>query len=154
MLGTQQGEMLKSLAMQSNIIVEIGTFYGLGSTQCLAAGLVRGGQIFYTIDPHEPYHNEARKHIHDGRVVFLTLRAEDVGAFENDFILFDGDDESTDVQFDKWIGKCSRFVALDDTMVRKNRRQRRYFLDRPEEWTVLADVPKERNGWMIVQRKT
>lgn len=157
LLGTQFGEMLKSLAKQSNHIVEVGTHWGLGSTKCLHAGMVRPTQILWTIDPWKPYHDEAKKHFNDQRVRFITRKTLDPLTLDElppeiDLLLLDGDDMATELEFEALEPRCVKFVALDDTKELKNRAQRWMILNRPDLWVVIADVQNERNGWMIAQK--
>lgn len=69
--GTEFGEALTCLARQSEIIVEIGTWRGLGSTLCLAQGLERDSQRFYTVEFGLELWEEAKKHYDDPRINFI-----------------------------------------------------------------------------------
>lgn len=157
--GTRFGDMLTELAKQSETIVEIGTWHGLGSTKCLANGLVKPTQRMWTFEKDKEVSAEAASYYNDERITFINT---DVIWYSNwtsnlplklDFVLLDGDDLSTDDEFKLFDGKfkCS-VIALDDTLERKNRLQRAIILNNPATWDVLADVTSERLGWMIARR--
>lgn len=65
------GQLLTRLAEKSETIVEIGTWRGMGSTKCLANGLVRESQRFITIDSGLDKIQEASKRYSDSRITFL-----------------------------------------------------------------------------------
>lgn len=48
--GSEFGNLLTHLATESEMIVEIGTWFGGGSTKCLQLGLVRPSQRFVTVE--------------------------------------------------------------------------------------------------------
>ena len=150
--GSPFGDMLTSLAKRSEVIVEIGTWHGLGSTLCLSKGLVRDSQRMWTFEADKRVSAEAKGYYTDPRIEFVPTRFLDsVHLLPSviDLILFDGSDEETDAEFD-YISPFCRVIALDDTNERKNRRQRQTLID--TGWHILADYPHERHGWFIAER--
>lgn len=146
------GELLTALAKQCENIVEIGTWHGKGSTLCLSRGLVRVTQCFWTIDPSKEMWLEAQGYYRDARMRFLNARTVDVLnklPLNIHLILFDGHDEETDEEFDKLYTRLRKFVALDDTNVRKNQRQVKLLLERG--WRVLKQRTGDRNGWAVFE---
>lgn len=147
------GEWLIKCAYSANTILEVGTWHGLGSTLCLSMGLVRPEQRLWTIEPDAERHAEAQTYYNDPRMTFIHGRALDVLdqlPERIDLLLLDGDDLSTDAEWDALKDRTS-VVALDDTRERKNRRQRD-LLSRDPDWRFLVDILHERNGWMIAAR--
>lgn len=147
------GEWLIKCAYSSNTIVEIGTWHGLGSTLCLYMGLVRPEQRLWTIEQDGERHAEAQTYYHEPRMTFIHGNALDVLDQlppSIDFLLLDGDDLTTDQEWDALKDRTT-VVALDDTGERKNRRQRELLLQDPD-WEILVDVLYSRHGWMIAAR--
>lgn len=64
-----------------------------------------------------------------------------------DFLLLDGGEFSSWAEFMYLLPRLTRFVLLDDTLVRKNRRVDE-FLHRSAEWCLL-DWGADRNGWAV-----
>lgn len=155
--GSRFGDMLTELAKQSETIVEIGTWHGLGSTRCLANGLVRPTQHMYAFEIDTQVCDEAASYYtNEPRIEFVNDSILNDGWFGGneriDLLLFDGDDLETDEEFATFKHIC-KVVALDDTNERKNRLQRAIILNHPETWTVLADELNDRLGWMVARRK-
>lgn len=152
--GTEFGDLLTKLASQCETILEIGTWHGLGSTQCLSEGLVRPTQRMWTVDPSFQMWKEARSYYPDEpRIRFLNAKTIDVlDEIPNtlDMVLFDGDDHETDDEFAVLIERITKFVALDDTNERKNYNNRDFLLHK--KWKIIADVKEERNGWAVFER--
>lgn len=48
--GSEFGNLLTRLATEAEVIVEIGTWYGGGSTKCLQLGMIRPGQKLFTVE--------------------------------------------------------------------------------------------------------
>lgn len=69
--GSKFGDMLTQLARGSEIIVETGTWRGLGSTLCLYLGLERASQKIYSIELDPTLHNEAKSYYDDSRMIFI-----------------------------------------------------------------------------------
>lgn len=69
--GSPFGEMLTKLARQSEIIVETGTWHGLGTTLCLYKGLERPSQHIYTVELNLGRHLEAKGYYNDPRITFI-----------------------------------------------------------------------------------
>lgn len=63
--------MLTSLAEESEIIVETGTWHGLGTTWCLYLGMDRPSQRLYTVELNKERHLEAKSYYDDPRITFL-----------------------------------------------------------------------------------
>lgn len=153
--GSEFGDLLTELAKQCERIVEIGTWHGLGSTLCLSRGLVRTTQRLWTIEQSYEMWTEARGYYpREHRMRFLCAHAVDViDELPNgiDLVLLDGHDEQTDFEFDLLLPKLTRFVALDDTNVRKNQRQVR--LATEWGWRVIKiGAPGVRHGWAVYER--
>lgn len=149
------GELLTELAKKCERIVEIGTWHGQGSTLCLFRGLVRMTQLMWTIEQDETVWREAKGYYKDkSRIMFLNMHGVDaIGHLptELDFILFDGHDEQTDGEFDLYLPRLTRFVALDDTNVRKNARQLKLLRD-DLKWTLIKNRTGDRNGWAVFEK--
>lgn len=149
------GDLLTELAKKSETILEIGTWHGQGSTLCLSRGLVRPSQRMWTVDQSKEMWKEARGYYPDEeRIRFL--RAHTIDILDEvppliDLVLFDGNDEQTDGEFDKLFPRILKFVALDDTNERKNRRQRNILLQ-CRGWSVIGDKQNDRNGWSIFEK--
>lgn len=69
--GTEFGDMLTQIARKSEIIVETGTWRGLGSTLCLALGLERESQRLYTVEFGLDISRKASAHYDDPRMTFI-----------------------------------------------------------------------------------
>lgn len=70
---TAFGKMLTTLAGESEVILETGGFYGLGTTRCLHAGLKRDSQRLHSLDYDAGPQTHARTlYADDPRVVFIT----------------------------------------------------------------------------------
>jgi predicted O-methyltransferase YrrM len=150
--GTRFGDMLTELAKQSETIVEIGSWHGLGSTKCLANGLVRSTQRMWTFETNIDVCKEASSYYNDDRIAFVNGVLLLYPVLKNvNLLLLDGDDFDTDKEFELYKDRVD-VIALDDTLERKNRLQRAIILNNPATWDVLADVTSERLGWMIARR--
>lgn len=151
---TRLGHWLTALAAQSSVIVEIGTWKGLGSTLCIANGLCHSKQHFYTIEADEACWNEARSRYNDSRIHFVKghcLEVLDKLPSRIDLLLLDGHDETTDAEFDALASRAT-IIVLDDTKTRKNARQRGLILENPSRFSLIADYPDDRNGWLAARR--
>lgn len=147
------GKALTNITKRSETIVEIGTWRGGGSTRCIANGLIRGSQRFITIEQDPARHAEASARYHDPRITFLlggSNQFYDSLPLRIDLLLLDGDDQTTDRDFDVLVPRA-KAVALDDTNERKNKRGRKYFLADHVRWSV-SDHSEDRNGWLIATR--
>jgi predicted O-methyltransferase YrrM len=148
------GDLLTSLATQSQTILEIGTWHGKGSTLCLARGLKRPDQHMWTVDRDKAVWEEARGYYkHEPRITFLNARTVDVLTqlpIEFDLVLFDGADEDTNEEFDLLLPRLNRFVALDDTNVQKNERQVKLLT--AWNWKLIKHRTGDRNGWAVFER--
>lgn len=69
--GSEFGTMLTKLARESEVIVEIGTWKGLGSTLCLALGLERDSQHLTTVEFGLDLSRIASTHYDDPRISFI-----------------------------------------------------------------------------------
>lgn len=146
------GKVLTQMALRSKFILEVGTWHGLGSTLCLANGLGDPNQRFWTIEKDIRCYEEAKSYYTDPRITFLlgeTLQLLDQIPTQIDLLLLDGDDLSTDAEFDALWRRC-RVIALDDTNERKNRRQVQ--LMHLYGWTAVACNRFDRNGWAVFER--
>lgn len=151
--GSNFGKVLTELAREAENIVEIGSWYGQGSTKCLANGLIRPSQRMWTIEQDPTVHAEAKSYYDDPRITFIrghTMDVLDKLPKEIDLILFDGDDISTDLEFD-FLAPRTEVIALDDTRQRKNFKQRKS-LKESIGWHIEHDVLNERHGWLTARR--
>lgn len=153
--GSVFGDLLTALAKQSERIVEIGTWHGLGSTLCLSRGLVRPAQLMWTVEQDKAMWEEAQcRYRTKPRIMFLNMHGVDALGHlpaKIDLMLFDGHDDQTDGEFDLYLPRLTRFVALDDTNTRKNERQVRVLRDELK-WRMVRHRPEDRNGWAIFER--
>jgi hypothetical protein len=148
------GNWLTALASSASVIVEIGTWKGFGSTLCLANGLSHPKQKFYTVESDEACWREARSHYTDPRIHFVKGHCLDV--LDNlpskiDLLLLDGADDTTDAEFDALANRAT-IIVLDDTKTRKNARQRDFILKNSSRFSLVADYPDDRNGWLCARR--
>lgn len=65
-----------------------------------------------------------------------------------DFLILDGGEYCTYPEWNKLKDKTN-FFALDDTNILKCSKIRKEILHNPEKYTVIHDVPSERNGYLI-----
>lgn len=77
-----------------------------------------------------------------------------------DLLILDGGEFSSSLEFEK-LYKRARYIILDDTApdlqwignhILKNSEVRKYVLAHPEEFKIIEDKPKERNGFLICER--
>lgn len=76
------GTLLTKYAIESETILEVGTWLGQGSTLCLAKGLVRDTQRMWTVEQDEGLWREAKAHYDDPRITFLRGRIVGDEGFE------------------------------------------------------------------------
>lgn len=154
--GSRFGDLLTELAKEAEVICEIGTWHGLGSTKCLANGLVRHTQRMWTFERDKEVSAEAASYYNDSRITFVNgsiLETPRTHTFRNiDLLLLDGDDIETEQEFQAYKDSC-KVIALDDTNERKNRLQRAIILNNPQTWQVIEDCLSGRLGWLIASRK-
>lgn len=140
---------LTRFALLSQNIVEIGTWYGCGSTVCLAKGMVLPNQRMWCVEQDKDRWLDASRNHTDPRIKFLNeVASEAIDQLPRriDMILFDGGDETTDLEFDLLYSRCRGFIALDDTNYRKNARQYAALkILRP----LVSENQSQRNGWAI-----
>lgn len=154
------GRALTVLARESEVIVEIGTWYGEGSTRCLANGLIRPTQSLHTIEANPDVSAAAAARYNDPRIHFL------VGTITNtfqpsvpvildqlpsaiDLLLIDGGDYEADLEWDI-LSPHSTIIALDDTNEIKNSSNFARMLS--SGWTLLHHCPAQRLGWAIFKK--
>lgn len=146
------GQWLTRLARQAEVIVEVGTWHGEGSTRCIANGLARPSQRFWTVEQDTNVCERARSRYNDLRITFVNAHCLDVIdklPATIDLLLLDGHDEQTDAEFDALWERC-KWIALDDTCTRKNKRQVEILIQK--QWKRIAGCDTERHGWAIFQR--
>lgn len=147
--GTPFGCALTECAILSSNIVEIGAWHGEGSTVCLAKGMLLPVQRMWCVEQDPARWLEASRFHKDPRIKFLNeVASEAVDQLPKriDLILFDGGDETTDLEFDLLYSSCRGFIALDDVNERKNRRQYAALkILRP----VFRESLTDRTGWAI-----
>jgi len=149
------GDLLTEIASKSETILEIGTWHGQGSTLCLSRGLVRPTQRMWTVDQSKEMWKEARGYYPDEqRIRFLNAHTVDIMDEIPpliDLVLFDGNDEQTDGEFDNLFPRIEKFIALDDTNEMKNKRQVN-ILKQILGWKVVKHQTGDRNGWAVFER--
>lgn len=161
LLDSDFGKLLAKLARQCEVIVEIGTWNGRGSTKCLADGLVRDSQQMFSIEADKAMFDSARK-LHSGsRIVFLNGTVSEMNDVllvasqlpdKIDLLLIDGGDKNGAADFDALIDRVTGFIALDDTAPghEKNSGNRARLIQ--SGWKVIADNLTERNGFAVFQK--
>lgn len=154
--GSEFGDALTEIAKQCETILEIGTWRGQGSTLCLAYGMGRKTQRMWTIDQSFEMWMEAKAHyVSEPRIRFLNAHTVDVMdelPQKLDMVLFDGGDDLTDREFDLLFPRIQKFIALDDTNEKKNRRQMDLLLS-SSSWVLFRGSEIQRNGWAIFERR-
>lgn len=154
------GKMLTFLTRKSQTIVEIGTWHGEGSTRCIAQGLVRPDQRFFTVESSRQMWERAKAKYNDPRIAFLlgtVSPMDDVPSVLDqippsiDLLLIDGGEYNGTQDFDALSGR-SKVIALDDTAehCHKGKVPRKRLFE--YGWKVLADQPTDRNGWAVFER--
>lgn len=77
-----------------------------------------------------------------------------------DLLVLDGGEFSSSFEFDK-LHKRTHYIVLDDTAddlewignhILKNSIVRKHILSHPEEFKIIDDKPKDRNGFLICER--
>lgn len=155
------GKALTKLAEQCDVIVEIGTWNGLGSTKCLANGLIRNSQKLFSVESDETMFNKARNLYSDDRIIFLNGTVSAMNDTQIvlsqlpekiDCLLIDGGDVTGASDLDTLIDRITKFIALDDTAPghEKNSGNRSRLVE--SGWYVIVDELTERNGFAIFQR--
>lgn len=76
------GQLLTKYASESETIVELGTWLGMGSTLCLANGLIRDTQRMWTVEQDEGLWERAKAQWDDPRITFLRGRIVGDSGFE------------------------------------------------------------------------
>ena len=158
------GQMLTSLAEKSKIIVEIGTWYGEGSTRSIYRGMKEPWQEFYSYETseeayrvaYEAYKPDSRVHIVLGAISLepgmdpaLRVDSKRIPA-QIDLLLIDGGPTSGKSDFDRLFSRCTRFIALDDTNEEKNLDNANWLR---QNWKTVVDVRDERNGWGVWEKR-
>jgi hypothetical protein len=69
-----------------------------------------------------------------------------------DFIILDGGEYTTQGDFDILIQKKPKYIALDDVNVYKCNIIRKKIIE-SNEWYIISENLKERNGWSVFKRK-
>lgn len=69
---TEFGKMLTKLASSADVILEIGGFFGLGTTRCLVDGLKRDSKLYSLDYDTGPQAHARTLYGNDPRVVFIT----------------------------------------------------------------------------------
>lgn len=147
------GKLLTELAARAEVIVEIGTWHGLGSTLCLAKGLVRPSQRLWTVEPSKACWREASSYWKDEpRITLLQGTTEQV--IEQlpkrvDLLLLDGG------ELEGWndfllLWQRAKVIALDDVKEQKNFEAFNKLLH--ENWQLLRANLDDRNGWAVFER--
>jgi len=152
--GSEFGDCLTEIAKECETILEIGTWRGLGSTLCLSKGLIRPTQRMWTVDRSFEMWMEAKAHyVSEPRIRFLNAHTVDVLdeiPLRIDLVLFDGSDTQTDTEFDLLVHRIQKYVALDDTVERKNSRQVHDLISMG--WNLICGSEIQRNGWAVFKK--
>lgn len=147
------GLALTEQARRCEIIVEIGTHKGLGTTRCLFNALERPTQIIYSYETEPELCQEARGHYTDDRVQIINSSVPFEGWDRIDFLLLDGSPHHSAAEFDA-LAPVTRIIAMDDTVgSSKNPENRKKVLDDPN-WKIIYDEPDDRTGWLIAERRS
>lgn len=144
------GRWLTELASRSANVVEIGGWHGEGSTRCLVEGRPLN---LWTVEQDLECLRELHRLYDKIPVTIVEGKALDVLSqlpAEIDLLLLDGDDLTTDDEFDQLFPRCRKWIALDDTNERKNSRQFRLLTELG--WRLVAGRSEERNGWAIFEK--
>lgn len=156
--GSAFGNWLTEMAGKSEVIVEIGTWRGEGSTRCLANGLIRPGQRFYTVEADPARYEEAKARYSDPRIIFLRGTVSPMGDVpivldqlpaHIDLLLIDGGDDNGAKDLEA-LWERSNMIALDDVNEHKNQANRQFL--KMQNWICRAEDLKDRNGWSIFGR--
>lgn len=136
-------------------VVEIGTWWGMGSTACLMDGISENGGHLWTVEQSLPHVEHAKK-IWRSRFDITIIHGHTRDVIDQlpqdiDLLLLDGGEWSTDEEFDI-LSPSANMIALDDTMRRKNQRQRDIMIN-SNDWEILVDDTEERNGFLIGCRR-
>lgn len=166
---------------ETNTLVEVGTWKGMGSTLLIAQALAeRSDVIAVSLEANLGFHKIASKNLVSFKSPELVwgsvvephglddsdLRGDesvwlqdDLRALEEaplvrskipkrvDFLLLDGGEFSSWAEFEFFFPRASRFILLDDTLVRKNRKVEAFLAADPG-WRRL-DSGQDRNGWSV-----
>ncbi len=68
-----------------------------------------------------------------------------------DLLLIDAGEFGADSEFTR-LAPLSKVIALDDTGIYKNKKNRSMLINDPA-WEVVADMPHDRHGWIVAKRK-
>lgn len=179
--GTAFGQALTEQAKKADIIVEVGTWYGLGSTLCFVMGMERPTQRLVSIECDWEKHIIAVGRYNDPRLTFLcgvvtremdnltSPKKRDVDYHEAERVfaqgcpvIYDQIPETIDLLLldgGEWssgrilhlLMPRTKVIALDDVRVAKNAANRRFLLYDPKFRLVKENI-KDRNGWSIFER--
>lgn len=69
-----------------------------------------------------------------------------------DLLLLDGGEFSSWAEFEVLRNRLTKYLFLDDTLVRKNRAVQKWLLTSPDSRFVLAYESTDRNGWSVFIR--
>lgn len=198
LIDSKMGSWIKYLASLDEVqtILEIGTWYGLGSTYCIVQGLRMRKRknpikIGYSMEIDKERYEEAKKNLYPLPENFHLLNASPVSIDEMidlyetiqsdrrkkwsyqdiqiirsqkvpicinpiediiDLCILDGGTTTGFLEFERF-GKRAKYLVLDDTMVAKHEKTRQYILN-SNEFTVLEDNTKARNGFMICKNNS
>jgi len=197
---TQLGLLLYGLCKENdwiNSVVEIGTWYGMGSTKCIIEGLKQSNRnesnlSFISLEIRKQMYDVAAsnwsgilpswaKLIH-GRIVELEdmdmdghgmdsgVETEDKWLEEDraamrscqnvlhlippsiDLLFLDGGGYTTTSEFYKLKDRSS-IIVIDDTNTIKGKKIREMLVNTPDEYQILVDEPKIRNGILCFANK-
>lgn len=152
--GSSFGNALTDLAKDCETILEIGTWRGGGSTECLRRGLCRTTQRIWSVEWDFNRWMEAKElHKAEDRIRFLraaTVHVLDEIPSNLDLVLFDGGDGDSDTEFGLLFPRIRKYIALDDTKERKNRRQLELLNNMG--WVLIHGSETERYGWAIFKK--
>lgn len=161
--GSFFGDMLTQIAKQSETIVEIGTWFGQGSTLCLANGLIRPSQRIWSFDTSSECIKEAAAfHGGETRITFIhgaisidpgipreMLVSMSMIPESIDLALIDGGECNGEGDF-RVLYPRTKIIALDDTNNEKNCKSLLSLIEM--QWDKIAWNAHDRNGWAIFRR--
>ena len=185
-VNTKAGNEITRIAAQQDVlsIVEIGTWNGCGTTQCVLLGIkFRPEVTFYSLECNSEQYALAISNVKQtdniklllGKIVEdaelytsnlspeeQTYLKDDLDAFAQvpnvlaqlpeaiDFLILDGGEFSTIAELAKLKSRC-KYIFLDDTIMRKNKKNRASLIADSAFELVIEDST-DRHGWSLFKR--
>lgn len=147
--GSKFGDLLTELAKDAETIVEVGTWYGEGSTLCLYRGLIRLTQQLWSFDVSSEMASAAQRLYENDPRVYIVCNS--ASAIDCDLLLIDGGEGDGPSDF-ALLSPVAKVIALDDTNTPKNKANAEFLRNSPD-WEAIYDAPEDRNGCGVWKRK-